>query len=679
MFEPVAVRRFFAGELSAFKAEWPGWRPAAWRSLPSLLLWLSLLLLRSQVAADVGLPFADSIQAGVVLGAVQDLLVVLGAVWVAVFVQGASALPARFLWALFAGCIWLASFANLVYYRYFGMRLDWWVVRQHWRDITVVGGSAKQLGVDGLIVLSALFCLAAMVVALFWRRVRASGPARTQSLRRALWLALPLLLLWRLPGWLGAQPSNIVSDNIVRAWVSQLWGDKLLAGTAANWAAAATRPRDAQAPGRVLAAFRDRGVTPAPEPRPLYAPLAVEPQHRERLRARLGLPAQGPVHVVILFLESTRALEVQHAELGPHVMPHLRDIVARHGIDFRQAYSSAFAAGQTVRGQFSTLCSMIPNNMGAAEYIAHPTLRVRCLQEVLRDHGYRTVWMNGYRDSFHGKRTFEMLHGTELFFDGDAYRRRGITETVGEWGVADLPFLRESVHILEELAREGKPLFAHILTTSVHHPYGPVAAAPLAAELAAMLGDADYYRGYLGRLHYEDLAVRAFFDLLFAGPLGERTLVVLMADHGAGVRPHLALSPVQKEEMRYRIPLALVTRDLPEASVVTHPVHQVDVAPTVAAVVGAGGLVTWVGRNLLGEQGSTWVTMTGQGMSYRTPARGCYSLPKTPELKCWDTTTKDPLFDELTPTSDDPEETAFLRQVVEANAQAILFNLVQPP
>src|SRR5207302_9166014 len=114
----------------------------------------------------------------------------------------------------------------------------------------------------------------------------------------------------------------------------------------------------------------------------------------ESLRRRLGLPAAGPVNVVIVFCESFRSYELEDPVLGPRLFPHLTGWMKGHGVVFRQAYSSALSAAQTVRGQFATQCSMLPNVGGPATYIAYPGLHVSCLGDVLGKHGYSTMWLS---------------------------------------------------------------------------------------------------------------------------------------------------------------------------------------------------------------------------------------------------------------------------------------------
>src|SRR5262249_22203778 len=144
---------------------------------------------------------------------------------------------------------------------------------------------------------------------------------------------------------------------------------------------------------------------------PLVRDLPVHPEHTQRLRADLGLPADGPIHIVVLFVESLRDYEFDDPQLGPAVFSRLQPLLARHGLRFTQPYSSGQTAGQTARGMFSTLCSMLPNSAGPAAYLAFTTLRIECLPQVLKSNGYRTAHFDPFRATFHQARLFENLHG----------------------------------------------------------------------------------------------------------------------------------------------------------------------------------------------------------------------------------------------------------------------------
>ncbi len=672
--------------------------------LPPLLLFAALLLLRRELLQAVNVTEEQAIASGLRRGYYFDFLVVWFPIVVAQTLWALVSAPRRVVWSLVAFLVWFANLANLLHYRFFGTRLDWWIVSAHWDDFFTVQDSAAQLGLSPLIGASIATLVVAIGTALWrrpWDHPRPVAPRgrwwswRTRRLGWALLVLAACFVVWRTPRWiLGRRSSDVLSDNIVRVWISQNTSQNLHAGVDRRWYdEVAGEPLDDRTrPNRLLLRYQRFDDSQPPElPLDLF-PVGAEGEWllaRELVpdaeltrarRAQLGLPAEGPVNVILLFLESVRAFELYHPELGPQVFPRLRALLDGHALQFRQAYSSSFTAGQTVRGQFSTLCSMLPNITGAATYIAHSTLRVQCLMSAFQRVGYTTAWMNTHRSHYHGKRTFETLHGTALFFEGKDFRARGVTERKGTWGLADAPFLREVVTLAEELTAPGKPLFANVLTISAHHPYSYVAGGELPAALEQATRGHEYYRQYLSRLIYEDSALAEFFARLFESPVAERTVVALVADHSSPVPPHLQVNARQLEEIRFRVPFAFITRDLPQPAVIDTPVHQVDMAPALANIVGLAGPITWVGRDPLAGGGSPWVYQRGDQVMYRTARRGCYPEGAGRALSCWDVSAGDPMYAaELPSVPVDEKLTDFFREVVRANRLAIVHNLVEPP
>jgi arylsulfatase A-like enzyme len=488
--------------------------------------------------------------------------------------------------------------------------------------------------------------------------------------------------------------SSIVAEQVFVIWTEGEIGLRPLQGTARRGieqtlgAAASVNP---SAPGQVLAALRDWNpqTEPVPAPnafaaaRPLVRTREATATHTRALRARLGLPTEGPVHVIVLFLESVRAFEMEHPALWPSVFPRTRALLAQHGLRFPTAYSSAWGGAQTVEAQFETLCSLLPNFRGAAVYRAYPDVRVRSLAAVARDHGYHTVWISGSPEQLLNKRGFESRHGTDRFF-GLEYLSAIPFESTHDWcGYPDERMLQEAVRICEREAQDGRPVFANILTLNTHHPVTEIPEGPVPPALRAAAtqwpAQKDYV-GYLSRLRYLDESLDRFFSALFDGPLGDRTLVVLLGDHGQRYTPHLPIAQHQVVELMTRIPFGIVTKHLPAPGAISYAVHQIDVAPTVADIAGFREDVPWLGRNALDGPGSPWVLAHDEQLHYRFGDHACYTLEGDDAPRCYriDAGTDPMLRAELSPVRADPAEASFFQWVTIAAHQAIDRNQIMP-
>lgn len=674
----------------------------------SLLLLLALVLLRLQVATDLDLSLPAAVSLSMPAGVVYDL--------VAVMIAGAAALGAGALspaagtaaWILIAALIYLAALANLLYFRFFGGMLEWWVVRFHLSDVGAVGTSAIELALRPAIVSSVIVAAGALVLAIADLRSPRLERSRPVLMAQAAGLVAVAVMTRELPGpvglYGGRDGNDMLRENVLQVWIRDAAARIADDGTDWSWRAQIWRARED--PGRLdsenagwaltrLSRYRtfreaDGSSPPSQHSGALVSPAAFQdgarvggaaglgedPAGIMALRERLGLSSAEPPNVIVVFVESMRAFELLSPELSPQAFPGIGRVVRRHGILFRQAYSSALEAGQSVRGRFSTLCSMLPNLDGAATYLAYPLVEVPCLAKLFREKGYRTVWLTSAAATYHNASIFEKAHGTDLFIDEVFFLNRGIRERVGDWGLADLPVLESMVGVLEAEARRG-PLFAALTTISSHFPMSVVPEGPLSEELAVATADRPDYQGYLSRMIYEDRALAHFFSLFFESDLSKNTLVVLLGDHSLRMRPHLELGPVQEVETYFRIPIALVSARLRDPFEVAHPVHQVDIAPTVARLAGVEVPETWMGRGLFATPASPWVYVQGATVHYRTELRSCYTLPGASKLHCVATGESDPMFEsDLRQLPEDQDMTRFFAELGPAMRRVISGDLL---
>jgi phosphoglycerol transferase MdoB-like AlkP superfamily enzyme len=636
------------------------------RPVASALLWLSLALLRQLIATDSGTDLRTALARGIHVGWVDDALVLVGVAVAARLAWLLLRLPLRLVWPVLAALVWLAGLANALYHRFFESVLELWVLRFHTADLALVAGAAAELGVSWRVLVASSLFLAALVLGLTGRTSEtqgAAGSGRAWRLRAggAVLCAALVLVAVRTAVVYASLAWVDPLGRPLRQQVVQAWAAELLAASErrpdGGWSRDARRARllstlseplsdsERTRAYAALQAYWEGGAAGAP---PVGAPLRATPLFGpggdpdwpllrslqsdaadvRALRDYLGLAPDGPVNTIVLLVESFRALELQHPDIGPHIFPRLRAILDEHAIWFTQAYASAFTAGQTVRGQLSAKCSMLPNALGVAAYIGYPDLRITCLQELYRRSGARTLWLNTSDVGFHNTDRFEEAHGTQRVLGEDFFLERGVSERIGDWGLADGPFLQSSLEALESIADGDDAFFATLLTATSHVPFTTPPGIELPDPLKAALspGRNRLHRRYMAMFHYMDGALADFFERLFASELGEHTVVVLLGDHSVGLNPYLDLTPIQKTEMRFRIPLAIVSKGLRQPARVSQPIHQIDVAPAVARIAGLRGEVAWLGRDPLSGAGSPWVHLEGERLHYRDGNRACYTL-----------------------------------------------------
>ncbi|MCM2324461.1 MAG: LTA synthase family protein [Oligoflexia bacterium] len=697
---------------------------------PGAALFVALTLLRASIITQVHREGAVLTGVALATGLLEDLALVvlcLGGGRLA----GLLPLPAtgaraaiRAATILFMVIGWISTLANTLYFGYFNSRLDAWIVKTHVSDLSQIGESTATISAQVEVFLSVAFFLAALVLLFLTTGRRPAIPSLARRTLRNAALATGLviagLLLKQSPVWfhgLASDPAGggfkggITNEQIVFVWWDQVVGrpeqpaDEFLSFERARELRAQLRKlrdftdEEPRAPSTAKARLTSAssgnpalGTAAAPDAAAALdtaialdtaaaagGPGAALSLSAEQLRARLGLPATGPIHILMLFLESTRAFEFNHPTLSPLAVPESKRLIAEHGLYFEQAYSSSLEPGQTARGIFSTLCGTLPHIGGPAVYIGYSHLRAECLPDALKNAGYDTMSIQPFKKNYHNAMTFESLHGIRYFYDMDDIIQRSPSGAVKDWGVDERTYFDVAFDIVSAHVATGKPVFAHFRTNSTHHPFFIRPEATLPEALPFPLTD-DEYRKYLGAIRTADLNTTGFIRRVFESSFGERTLVVLLADHSlqrdTGAVP--GITDYQYRELKGRIPIALLTRKMVSpGSHVTYPVHQLDVAPTVATLARVPMPASWLGRGLLSGEGRPWLFRDDQGVSYRTRSTVCYaSLRKKGAPTCFAIPPgKDPLLDTgLAETAENPAITRFFDELLTANRRLIRRN-----
>ncbi len=207
-------------------------------------------------------------------------------------------------------------------------------------------------------------------------------------------------------------------------------------------------------------------------------------------------------------------------ELG-FALPQL-DRLARENV-----YYTSFIAQQrqTNRGQYALLCGDYPKLLSGSPKMSEHLVagEITCLPESMAAAGYQTVYLQAaplaymLKDQFMPRIGFSAVHGDEWF--EAAYRR-------SRWGVDDRAFFEQSVRMVDQLQRSGKPWFLTLLTAGTHHPF------TLPRDYRA----ADGSTGFRRAAAYADEALGSFVRALERAGVLEQTLILITSDESAGIQ-----------------------------------------------------------------------------------------------------------------------------------------------
>lgn len=314
-----------------------------------------------------------------------------------------------------------------------------------------------------------------------------------------------------------------------------------------------------------------------------------------------------PFNLVLISIDTLRADHLGSYGYPRPTSPNL-DAVARRGIRFAQAYS---AAPWTTPAHVSLFSGQHPSTHGVnqswshfkAAQAGHATYRTLplttpVLPEILHDAGYRTVAVTGG-----GTMASELGFGRGFEHYVEGQRRVGpaVFRELVEAFTPTQPFF-VFFHTFEVHAAYTRPHFARDWMTPVQlrhfvHRFSTREAAPLIHDVRDFLQQQGLFRReitkalYDGGIRHVDSFLGRLFDWLKAHKLWEQTAVLITSDHGEefGERDPRRIydshcTTLYNELLR--IPVILHHPKRPGPRVVTHPVHLVDLAPTLLQLLG---------------------------------------------------------------------------------------------
>lgn len=294
-------------------------------------------------------------------------------------------------------------------------------------------------------------------------------------------------------------------------------------------------------------------------------------------RAFPGDPAGlGAMNVVVIVEESLGAGYVGAYGDGRGLTPSF-DRLGREGLLFR----NAFATGtRTVRGLEAITLSFPP--IPSESVLKRPgSERLVSWGEVMNRLGYRSSFLYG---------GYGLFDNMNAFFRGNGFAvsdRSDIPDPLfaNIWGVSDEDLFRHALTWFDKEAATGRPFFSVVMTTSNHRPYTFPAGIP---------GVPPEGGGRRAGVRYADHALGRFFAEAPRHPWFGKTLFVVVADHDARVYGRAEV-PVE----HYRVPLLLYAPGRLKPGEVDTPASQMDIAPTVLALLGLPYEAPFYGQDVL--------------------------------------------------------------------------------
>lgn len=300
-------------------------------------------------------------------------------------------------------------------------------------------------------------------------------------------------------------------------------------------------------------------------------------------RTETGRPLEKR-NVVLIVMEGMAGSPVGAQGFSPSYTPCL-DELCRDGLFFDRMYA---VGERTSRGIVGVLCGH-PDAEGdtimVREKDSHAAFLT--LPEIFRGRGYHTIFFYGGNTNFDNMGPFLLRRGLQEVVSEKEILAEGppSPDLEGNWGLHDEVIFRQ---VAQRLHRLPQPFFALVLTVSNHSsyeiPYGRVPA----------LVGGDMTTRKLNAFRYADWAIGQFFEKARQSEYFQNTIFVLVADHG-----HDLVAKRIMDVPGHRIPGLFYAPGIIAPRRVSTVASQMDIAPTLLAMLGGSYEHCFLGRNIL--------------------------------------------------------------------------------
>lgn len=307
-------------------------------------------------------------------------------------------------------------------------------------------------------------------------------------------------------------------------------------------------------------------------------------------------------NVVWVILESTAARFLAPYGAARDATPNLTAL-SRDAVLFESAYA---AYPESIKGLFSMLCARRPIPGREASQLGAGATACDALPARLAADGYRTALLHSGRFAYLGMKTVVADRGFQRLEDGASVGGAFSSS----FGVDEPATVRRLLAFVDGL-QPGERFFAVYMPIAGHHPYHAPGQGPR-PFVERVPADA-----YANDLFVGDAAFGQLRDGLRARGLDDRTLYVVVGDHGEAFLEHegnFAHSLFLYEE-NVRVPLLIAapgltrgTRRVPQLA------SAVDVAPTILDLLGLPPAARHEGRSLLDPAPRLVSFFTDQGV-----------------------------------------------------------------
>lgn len=287
--------------------------------------------------------------------------------------------------------------------------------------------------------------------------------------------------------------------------------------------------------------------------------------------------AEQRPNVILVAVESLSADYLGTFGSEKRLTPNL-DRLAGESLLFTRIYATG---NRTVRG-IEALTLSLPPTPGHSIVKRPDNQNLFSVGFLFRERGYATHFLYGGYGYFDNMNAFFKSNGFDVM-DRATFSSGDVT-FANAWGVADENLFRKVLRQADADSAAGRRFFSFALTTSNHRPFTyPARRIDIASGT-----------GRDGGVKYTDWAIGQFLREAHSHAWFRDTIFVIVADHCSGTSGRVDL-----EVSRYHIPLFVYSPGRVAAARVETLASQMDVAPTLLALLGWSYTSKFYGRDIL--------------------------------------------------------------------------------
>ncbi|WP_308858137.1 LTA synthase family protein [Paenibacillus sp. R14(2021)] len=303
--------------------------------------------------------------------------------------------------------------------------------------------------------------------------------------------------------------------------------------------------------------------------------------------AASGFGAAKGKNVIILQMESFQDLLIGLKLDGQEITPNLNKL-AQENFHFDRFYTMV-GQGTTSDAEFVVNTSLyVPKHEAATDHYVEKA--IPSLPKLLHANGYDTATFHTNEVHFWNRSELYASIGWDRYYDESFF---GDDDHVA-FGSSDEVLYAKTVDELERMDRSDKPFYAQVISMSAHHPYN-IPSSKYRMTLPERYENT-LVGSYIRAQNYADYALGLFVADLKERGLWDDSVIVMYGDHQG--LPNYSLGGEEKQLLEellgyaygypdmFRIPLLLSAPGVTYPSIQHQVGGQIDIAPTVANLLG---------------------------------------------------------------------------------------------